>query len=251
MVNWIVYNYLKQYLSNYKREDLKQKILAGGYSEKDFWDALQQIEAESAPHTLTAKNEPVLSTPKKSSIFFKIAGMCGIFALIFFITGGFLSSPVTDILYIGSFFFLIIFYSGFISLGKKYDRTFIRVISIFFILFYIGIMVFPLMNIFVPDVIKPMYDFIVMAANTSPSTYSIFLTTANKNILWGIIAIASLFLLLHILFGAGLVSLRQNIALANLAGILTIVGWLTLFLIVGLLIIPVAFILQIIILLKE
>ena len=249
MVNTIIYNYLKQYLGTYRREDLQRKILSSGYTESDFWDALHQLEMEHA--RINRTETLVLEPSEKKTIFFKIAGFFGLFSLILFFVSIFLSSPLSSFLSLGSIFSVIIFYVGYLFLGKKYNKNFMRIVSIFFIIFYAGVMIFPLLNIFAPHMTASVYEFIDTASQTTPSTYRIFFEDIDKRIIFGFIALFSLFFILQLLFGTALLNLRTEVSLAKLAGILTLVGWLTLFLIVGLLIIPVAFMLHIYILLKE
>ncbi len=47
MVNKIVLEYLRVNKGNYKLEDLKKKILASGYTQKDIDDALVQLNVQS------------------------------------------------------------------------------------------------------------------------------------------------------------------------------------------------------------
>ena len=63
MVNQVVLEYLKVNRGNYKIDDLKKKVLASGYSQKDIDDALLQLNKQtqgnvpSVPATIKEVNK--------------------------------------------------------------------------------------------------------------------------------------------------------------------------------------------------
>ena len=48
MVNKVVLEYLRMHKGNYKIEDLKKKVIASGYSQKDVDEAMVQLNKETA-----------------------------------------------------------------------------------------------------------------------------------------------------------------------------------------------------------
>lgn len=157
MVNPIIYDYLRNYGSSFKLEDIRNKILSSGYSEDDFNEAVSAIRFDRERQK-QGQNQNLNKKPRKNIKWLKISGIFGIFLLIvffavfvfvFFINniGGFIkqnpsviNTDLTQnkIIYL-SFIWLFaivfsIFYFGFVKIGQYTESKPIKYSSILFII---------------------------------------------------------------------------------------------------------------------
>ncbi len=271
MVNQTVLDYLKRYSKEYKLEDIKNKIISSGYAEADFDEAVKILGLKPTIKTTPAATIKTIIPPKikpqerlkktSSFNFLRVAGIAGIFAIVlFFITSMLiiLQFPLGLTSIIGSVSGLanLLFLSGFVALGKKYKKNLIRVLSIITIILEALILLFFVAYSNFPGII-PFANQVTSFIETISSQVTDFNTllsffTSNlvlfAVILGGVILIT---ILLGILFGVGLLKLKADVKYARLAGILTILGFCTFILGIGIVFLAVAFIFEIVILLKS
>jgi small-conductance mechanosensitive channel len=162
-----------------------------------------------------------------------------------------------------------IFLLGFYYLGKIYNKKFLRIIIILFVAFALITL---LIQIFYVDnrlnsFSRDLNSSIVASANTlgidssgltqeqsQAVSLQAFKDTAPKyvDVLVLLIAYAVLYILFVILWGVGILKLKDNVGLARTTGILKIVAGSTIILVgIGLLINAVAFVFELIILFQE
>jgi len=285
MVNEIVLEYLKKHSKKYKIGDLKRKIISSGYSEEEVDDALVALNlksfeaskeevpeySESNEGEIKPGKEPgkekIISSAKPASLnvfpkassgdseWMKIGGISGvvlIILMIIFAALGFMAKVILPS-YFYFIFSLIIslafifFYYGFVNLGKKYSSKLIKVVSWSFIILAILFVIFMTVSIIFPEVISPLFlGSLINTATSNPlDLNSIFsqLLSSLSSLLIIIILIGLVFAVLNILLGVGLIKLKLQHSKA--AGILHIAGAILL------VVLPVAFIFDIILLIKE
>jgi len=255
MVNQIILEYLRKYSSSYKIEDIKQKILASGYSEKDFDEALLSLKSE-IPKIKDNSNNYSAGYSK----WLKLGGICGVLILIFSVLASLLiailpqSSAVLSIILVIIFFIstvsYIFFFYGFNVLGKKYRKKLIRVISWILIIFGILGIIFAIVLIIYPSLVGGLVFTPLLDSLSSDEPVDQLLTTLGP-LLAIILIIFFTCLILGILFSVGLITLRKEVKYANITGILNIIGLCTLILLVGFLILFVSFIFEIVLLIRE
>ena len=257
MVNQTIFEYLRRYSPIYRVEDLKQKILSSGYSEKDFDEALLSLKSQE---TGKSDSEKSLDYSDKNSKWLKLGGICGIIILILAIISSLMtailpqSSAVLSIILVIIFFIsaisLIFFFYGFNILGKKYKKKLIRIIS--WILIILGILgiIFAIVLIVYPSLFGELIFTPLLNAVASDNPVDELLSVLGPFLVI-ILIIFFACLVLGILFSAGLIGLRNEVKYANIAGILNIIGLCTLILLVGFLILLVSFIFEIVLLMKE
>lgn len=257
MVNQIILNYLRSYISQYKIEDVKKKILSSGYSEKDFDEALLSLKSQE---TGKLDNEKSLDYSDKNRKWLKLGGICGILILIFSVLASLMivilpqSSAVLSIILVIIFFIsavsYLFFFYGFNVLGKKYEKKLIRVIS--WILIIIGILgiIFAIVLIIYPSLAGGLVFTPLLDSLASDNPVDELLNTLGQ-LLAIIVAIFIVCLILGILFSVGLITLRENVEYSKITGILNIIGLCTLIIGIGFLILLVSFIFEIILLIRE
>jgi hypothetical protein len=279
MVNEVVLNYLKEHSRDYPLESLKSKILSSGYSENEFNEAYAALHAphiEKKEHLEEKKEiheekeaqheekklkvqerheEGVESIPKTSSAegkllgkrWIKLAAIFGIVAFLFSIFSSFSSSSetISFIFYLITAISSMIFVYGFIVIGKRYNGRLIKIsgwlaiiVVVLFLLINIGSLIFPdLLSgiIEAPSSVEDLKDFATFAAGMIVLLLSVLFV----------------FIVLGILFGIGLLKLKENVKHAKTTGMLLIIGSSTMIIGLGLFVLAVAFVFGIILLFKE
>lgn len=221
------------------------------------------------------KSSGKINSSVNNSIF-KIAAYSAIALVIFSFLGVIISKLFASSLMFVSYWSIIqnivvtlltvIFTYGFYVLGKKYDQTSLKVISIILIVFTV---ISALVSLFILSPISVNLQNSVLekvvALNLDPTNVteeqsalllqSLF---SDQQFLGSLAIVLGLFLsyvivfaILSIIFGISLIKLKEKVKYAKVAGILEIIGGATLIIIVGVLPLIVSFVYQIIILFKE
>jgi hypothetical protein len=271
MVNQTVLDYIKKYSKEYKLEDIKDKIISSGYTEADFDESVKILGLKPTPKTtptatiktiIPPKIKPQEKLKKTSSFnFLKVAGIAGIFAIVlFFITSmlTILQFPLGITNIIGSIGGLanLLFLVGFVVLGKKYKKNLIRVLSIIIIVLEAIILLFFFIYSNFPGIIPftSQINSFIETVSSQVTDFNTLLSFFTSNLMLFAIILGGVLLitiLLGILFGVGLLKLKADVKYARLAGILTILGFCTFILGIGIVFLAVAFIFEIVILLKS
>ena len=276
MVNQTVLDYLKRYKSQFKLEDLKKKILTAGYKEEDFEEAvivldLKKVEPkkEVKPFPISEKSdEEIKKMPHPHKLrWIKFAAICGILVFVFSVIGGISSNfnlRFAGIFYLLSQVSLLLFFSGFIALGKKYDKTLIKVSSWIIIALNLLLLIFLILLIIFPNIGLNFVNNYFEGSSTelsAPLEYGSTqaITDSLANVIYSllflvigiVLAVWLIYMTVGILFGIGLIKLKENVKLAKLTGILIIVGSVLMIIGLGVLLLFAAMILGIIILFKE
>jgi len=294
MVNKVVLNYLKKYSGKYNLSALRKKVLSAGYSKEEVEEALIALGLVKPPQTTKAVkptnkaaiNPPTVSKPVKSNMqtrkmpskvsaiskqvtaktnlvkmpsttnskFLKIAGICGILALVLSVLAGFLS--FNKALYLTfsllSSLAIVLFLQGFIVLGKKFSKKLVKISGWLLTVFVILIAAFQVMVVVFPEIIESF--FITSFSDLVGSGEVVAITDALISLGATILVVLGLVFLfcfvLNILFGIGIKKLQENIKFAKITGILHIIGTCLLLLGVGIIILFAAFIMEIILLFK-
>ena len=160
----------------------------------------------------------------------------------------------------------VLFGFGFYGLGKKYDSTFLKVISILVILFVIVsflaviFVLSPIMTNVMTSVTSIASNMNINPQNITSEQQQAFMTAlfSDSTLVAYVGAMVILFLIyviiaaiLSILLGIALIRIRKNVKYAKTAGILEIVGGATAIIIVGFVVMLVAFVYELIILKRE
>jgi len=276
MVNTVVLDYLKKHSKKYKTEDLKRKVISSGYSEEEVDEALGVLglrieeveipEPPALPKPLVEKAKPLeVKIPEETvnSKWLQIGGISGIIFLVFIVLSTVLGmmikpsflSPFSSIFTFILFLSYILFLYGFAILGKKYSNKLVKIASwsfiilaILFIVLQIFLMIFP--EIIVDVFFSSLKETTTLSSLDFAAIYSQLLGGLFK-ILLIFILIAFLSLILNILLGIGLLKLKDEVEKAKIAGILHILGGVLLIILIGAPILFVAFIFDIVLLLKE
>jgi hypothetical protein len=271
MVDERIVEYFKLHKSNYPLEDLKKKVLTAGYSQEDIQEALTKLHYESsrsAPtiqtkiKTIDEENVEDSNGIKKhdpandKSLWLTTAGIAGILAFVFLIVSGFFADQEKinsfQLLFILlGFFSMTFFYYGFVVLGKRHEQKLLRVISWIFIIFAALIIIFQAVLIIIPSIINNIIKQIPPTVNYADMSSAIgvfFGVLIIPTIIFFVLLIV--FIALNILFGTGLLKLKDKVKLSKLTGILIIIGSSTLIIGIGILILPVAYIFELILLFK-
>jgi hypothetical protein len=204
----------------------------------------------------------------------KIAAISGVLLIVLAVIGVILSEIFKSNTYVLNIWsivqsiiynlFAIIFVYGFYVLGKKYNNAFLKVMVILSIVFTI-IAFFVSIFVVSPMLGQAFNIFSAKAITTDLGS----MTNEQAQIFWadllsnkefvsyfsGIIFLFAIGLVcmmaISILFGIGLIKLKNKVKYAKIAGILEIVGAATVILIVGLFVLLTAFIFKLIILFRE
>ena len=222
------------------------------------------------------KERAVASSKGKKFNLFKLAWLSGLLLVLFMILMSLVSSifggnmnlqsglsmAENIILNLLEIFFII----GFYYLGKKYNSTLLKVISILIIIFII--LCFLSTITVLSPIILNMTNIVISTASDLGINPAIATTeqqqligatllenTTFVSLLFAIISLfiiyVVLFGILSILLGVGLLRVRKNVRYAKTAGILEIVGGATSIILIGFLVIAVAFIFEFIIFRNE
>ena len=251
MVNQVVLDYLKKYSGSYKLEDLKKKIISSGYSEYEVEEAIVVLGLRQARGA-----EKIREDSRKSySTWLKIAAICGILVFAFSIIGNFFQGvkSVFSVLLVLAVISSIVFYSGFFILGKKYKKGMIKVMSIIFILMLVLMIVGSLLLIiFSKQIVVPAMGSLSGKLGTGFDVANIvnLVIEALASYLLILISFLLVMIVLGILFGVGIVKLKENVKLAKLTGIFYIIGYASLIIGIGALALLVAHILAIVMMFK-
>jgi hypothetical protein len=257
MVNKVILDYLKKNSGKFELPVLKKKLISSGYTQKEVNEAADSLlsggKVPSVEPAISKAEETrkIGGNLEKNSKWFKIAGISGILAVVFLIalvwffelgslTGLVLSFVVS--------IFLILFLGGFIVLGWKHNETLLRVASWILIGAVVLFLVFQIIGFFSPTFMKDMF-----IGGVSPSGIGDVVGSILE-VMMGVVIFALIVLLslvaLGILFGVGLTKLGEKVPFAKVTGILNIIGWATLIIGVGVLVLLAAYIFGIILLFK-
>jgi len=203
------------------------------------------LDAISTPYD--PKEDSVMKT--KSSAWFTIAGVSGLLGFLLLIAAGFLEGVVNQSLMLGSLFLFLIYFTGFILLGKRHNKKLISVVSWIFV-----ILMFLSMILVVTLMVKPDFEFVSTAGISGATSFNEFLDAVKAfGVKWLVVmgsTIGVLFIL-GILFGAGFLKLKKDVKLAKVTGVLFLVGTITTLIGIGFLILFVSFVLSVVVLSKE
>lgn len=214
-------------------------------------------------------------SPRKINVF-NIAWMAGIGMVIFAILGTIISNIlqgnptlVSGWSIIQSVIMLVLSITvsyGFYALGKKYNSTLLKVVSLVMIVltlvsFLANIFILsPLANNAATSVIKIAADMNLNPESMTEEQQQAFGAAvlndpAFRVILSSILGLLALyvviFAILSILFGIGLLKIKKQVKYAKVTGILEIIGGATAVILIGFLIMLVAFVYELIILYRE
>lgn len=165
----------------------------------------------------------------------------------------------------------LVFFYGFYLIGKKYNSNFLKVTTILMMIFVVvsylvGIVyinslvsnaqdeIINLNSTINEQIMNSGYDLNSLSEEQSSQIAQLIFPEVLKIILPFIIWMAVYFLFLFIfsiLFGVAFIKISKNVKLAKITGILKIIGAVTAIILIGFIILFVAYILEIIILFKE
>ncbi len=255
MADKIVLNYLEKYYGKYNFEDLKNKIISAGYSVEDIGQAINELGMDERQEG-NIEAEPL---KLKSSRWFKAGAISGVLFLFLFFLNIILFFTFSSIREIPIIVFilqgicLILFFYGFVCLGKKYNEGLLNVVG--WMLIIVGAMgvIFQLLILFFPNLIGEMVFGALFESFMPGSSGDISSIIASLGILIIILFVLALFyFVMFILLGVGLIKLKKESGLAKITGILMIVGTGGLLLFgVGILVLLVAFVFAVILFFKQ
>jgi hypothetical protein len=263
MANPVILEYLEKYYRNYNLKDLKNKIISTGYSVEEVEEAVNELGIgwkESVNQEINSNNmyEDANSPKSKGSIWFKIGAISGIVFLFFFFLSillFFLFSEIIEILIIVLILggiCLILFFYGFVCLGKKYGEGLLKVAGWMLIIMEGLLIMFHLAILFFPKLVGDVLFGNLFDSLISGNSGDILSIIASLGILFAILVILFLFyFIMFILFGVGLIKLKKESNFAKITGILTIIGTVALLFGLGILVLLVVFVFGIILLFKE
>jgi len=187
---------------------------------------------------------------KKGAAAFKIAGIAAILSMLLILPGFFLLDIVGQSLLLAGCIFTILFYVGFLMIGKRYNKTLLYAMSWIFVIFFvalIGMQIFEFvspasMEFSLTDLIGEELDF------NAIKDHFMDLEQTTQIILYSMLG---LWVIISILFGVGLIGLKNDVKLSKATGILIIIGAITLAGGLGVLLLFIARILEAVILFKE
>lgn len=240
MVNQTIYDYLKLYSGSFKLEDLKNKILSKGYSEKDFNEAAASLG-------LIKASSPALI--KKKKIRFKliaISSLVGILLIIIFLNiaaSAFFLKDLIDVIkenpgisnlkiqknkiIISSVLSVLallisVFYLGFIKTGSQLNSKLMKYSSILIILILIAGLILNIQFIFSIKEIKGGLVVRYLDNPPNPNLYSInsylgFLRADKINLCISALSIALL------IFSISLILSRKQLKFSALAGFFVLI----------------------------
>lgn len=245
MVNQVVYDYLKNYSGKYKLEDLKKKILSGGYSESDFNEAASDLGLiKKLP-----VNEIAPITPKKPPVkLIKVSAIIGsvfIVVLIGLLISLFFLNPIVNIIEKYPDYFdlsvltskiiyssilivlsvlIILFYLGFYIIGKLINSKQFKIFSLILIIFLVLASCFICFEIITK---KPSFRGVPVIDPNNPNpaiSFSQLINIAylrdNQNYFFGVFLLGAI---VYFLFYLGLVLIRKQVKYSFLSGILGLV----------------------------
>jgi hypothetical protein len=205
------------------------------------------LNASSSPFEMGTEG----SVKGKASIWFKIAGISGILGFLLAIVAFFpIGTTAKQSVILGALFLFLIYFVGFILLGKRHNKKLISVISWIFIILIFLSMIFIVTLMIKPDLIN-FSDFNSFKNDTSAS--DIWNSIKGLGAKWLSIVgfVLGLLFILGILFGSGFLKLKEDIKLAKVTGLLFLVGSIMILIGIGPLILFVAFVLSVVVLSKE
>ncbi|MBT3397385.1 hypothetical protein HOA55_00045 [archaeon] len=257
MVNKVVLDYLKKNSGKFEIPVLKKKLLSAGYTQKDVNEAESSfLSSKNAPNiapALSRVEEAQIEEKNlvKNSKWFRIAGIFGILAITFLVLLAFFSDLRSIVglgLTLGIVFSLILFLSGFILLGRRHDGMLLGVASWILIGFVVIFLIFQTIGFFSPTFMRDLF-----IGDVSPNGLEDIVGSILE-VMIGVLIFAVIILLslvaLGIIFGIGVMKLGDKVPFAKVTGILNIIGWSTLIIGVGVLVLIVAYVFEIILLFK-
>ncbi|MFA5173918.1 MAG: hypothetical protein WC438_01930 [Candidatus Pacearchaeota archaeon] len=263
--------YFRLHRGNYPLEALKKKVLSEGYTKQDVQEALEHLDNLSKENVPTMKatikkiNAENLGDPNEigkkpvsvNSLWMKLGGFAGILTLLFIILSSFfidlsgISNFLPIVLVLAGGVCMLFFYFGFVTLGKKYNQKLLGVISWIFIVFTLLFIFGEISLIAAPNLINKFINLIPTTVNFA-DLGSVMGLLFQTLIIFTIsfLVLVLIFMILTILLGVGLLKLSEHVKFAKLTGILLIIGASTLVIGIGLLILPIAYIFEIVLLLS-
>jgi len=258
MVNQTIFDYLKRYYEKYPVEELRQKILDSGYSEKDFDEAYLAVKAESEK---VGGKINYSSSFLNSGKMIKISGISGIALVMSFVIsmililifqqGSTVLSVFLAVLWVITSLSGMMFFYGFDILGKKYEKKTLRISSWIFIMLFAFLLFGIIISIIFPSFVK---DGILTPLLDSLSSNGDIIASALDAIGILLVSLVILFILIFVsgmVFSAGLIGLRKEIRFAFPSGLLNILGLCSLIFGIGFLALIVSAVFEIAILFRE
>lgn len=224
----------------------------------------QEISSMFASKFVSKNNPPAEMFSSSYYRWLKIAGLSGIAMVVLGVlfavfNSGILgiktpfSSSFSFVVLLLSLISLVLFYYGFLSLGKSYSNNLVKFASYAFIIFTALIIVLQNLLMIYPDFIPSAFltplNELAASASLDAEIYSQILSLPS-DLLISLLLVWLIFLLLNVILGIGLIKLRE-VKHSKIAGILQIIGACLLIVGIGLLGLFAAFIFEIILLLKE
>lgn len=187
---------------------------------------------------------------KKKSVGLKIAGSAGILGMLLFLSGIFFLNPTGQMLLLAGSIFCVLFYIGFIILGKRYNQRLVKVMGwvlLFFFLILTGIQIFEFvlpdsMNFALTDIVGNEFNFRLIGASLESIDFTTQIILSVIFLLW---------VILSVLMGIAILKLKPNVSFAKSTGIFVIVGALTTFAGIGILLLVVARILEVVMFFRD
>jgi hypothetical protein len=264
MAEKVVLDYLEKYYGKYNFQDLKNKIISAGYSVEDIEQAMKErgINERQAIQEKTQVQDSYIGdmhSKSKSSGGCKVGAISGIAFLflcflsiiLFYIFSEIREVPIIIAILEG--ICLILFFYGFVCLGKKYDEGLLKVVG--WILITIGgiLTLFQFLVLIFPNLIGEFMFGALFDSFIPGSSGNISSMIASLGILIVIsFVLALVYFIMFILLGVGLIKLKKESRLAKITGILTIVGTGGLLLLgLGILVLLVAFVFAIVLFFKQ
>jgi hypothetical protein len=241
MVNEVVLNYLKENLGKYSQQDLKNKILSGGYSEGEYNEALNLVNSPQ-PSVETKIDSPFVREDKEGFKWIRFAGISGIiifvlmvFLMVFSFVYNFqkiyshenkinlLAFMLYFVIIIALQIFTSFFIYGFVKIAINTESKILKFSSlVFFALAIFSIMCLILFSIWVfvdPQIM--MITGSAIAENVSNPVNLEYSYQYSRNA-WSFFGLSSVMwiLLILIFFFIGLLKIEKKVKYAKISGIL-------------------------------
>ena len=214
-------------------------------------------------------------TKNKLNVF-KVSYLAGMMFIVLSLIGAILSNLLSSDLAIASSWslvqgilvlvFSLVFTFGFYALGKKYNKTLPKVISILIIIFmlvsyFVGLFIVSPTSVDISNIVRDKATSLGLDLNNLGDSQIQTLGSALLSepgfmtLVLGLLGLLLLYLvvygILSIFLGISLIKLRKDVKYAKVAGILEIVGGATLIILIGFIPLFIALVYELIILFKE
>lgn len=203
--------------------------------------------ASKKPIALKSADGKSVAAKPVSHKWLKISGVAGIFMLVFSVLSGFFQGGIiSQVLLSVCAILSILFFYGFIVLGKKYNQRLLTVVGWFFIIFSVLFVIFEIALLVFPGFVG--LPEVELSIESIENAFSSLLSLAGIYLIsFGLLLL--LYIILGILFGIGLIKLKQ-VKYAKVTGILTIIGSCTAVIGIGLIVLLAVLIFDIILLFR-